>query len=286
MKKYDVIIIGAGPAGISSALYAKRAGLSILVFDNGLSKLESAKEIANYYGTGTISGKKLKENGVLQAKALDIDVINKSVDYIEKDYENNEFVLKDDKETYVSKAVVLATGFAKNTLDKRLEKFKNQNISSCAICDGYFYKDKTVGVLGNSTYALSEAKILSLTSKQVYVLTESKTNFQNFDNIKIIDKKIEKFEGKTKIENIVFKDGSFLPVDGIFVAEGEMDAGDIAKKLGLVLKDNAVLVNEKCETNLKGLYAAGDVTGGLCQVAKAVYQGMVAGLEIVNYIKK
>lgn len=286
MKKYDVIIIGAGPAGISASLYAKRAGLSVLVFDNGLSKLESAKEIANYYGTGTISGKQLKENGILQAKALDIDIINKSVDYIEKDFEKDEFVLKDDKNIYISKTVILASGFAKNKLDKRLENFKNQNISSCAICDGYFYKDKIVGVLGNSTYALSEAKVLSLVAKQVYVLTEHKTNFQNFDNIKIIDKKIDKFEGKTKIESVCFSDGSSLPVDGIFVAEGEMDAGDIAKKLGLVLKNNAVLINEKCETNLKGLYAAGDVTGGLSQVAKAVYQGMISGLEIVNYLKK
>lgn len=285
MKKYDIIIIGAGPAGISSAIYAKRAGSSVCVFDNGESKLEKAKEIANYYGIASISGSKLKKEGIKQAKALGIDVENCAIDFAEKDFENNCFLLKTEKEEYVSKAVIIASGEKQNKVDSRLEKYEKQNISSCAICDGYFYKGKTVGVLGNGTYALAEAKVLSPLAKKVYIFTDGETKLESQGNIEVITNKIVGFSGKTKLEKVEFENKVVI-IDGLFLALGTMDSLDMAKKLGVLAKDNHIVINDKCETNVKGAYSAGDITGGIKQVATAVYQGMIAGLEASKFVKQ
>lgn len=284
MKKYDILVVGAGPAGISSAIYAKRAGCSVCVFDSGKSKLESAKEIANYYGIASISGSKLKKEGIKQAKALGIDVENCAVDFAEKDFENNCFVLKTEKEEYVSKAVIIASGEKQNQMDSRLEKFEKQNISSCAICDGYFYKGKVVGVLGNESYAFQEAKILSRLAKMVYVFTDGETNLKSQDNIVVLQGKVKNFVGKTKLEKVELENQT-VSVDGLFLALGTMDSLDMAKKLGVLVKNNQIVINDKCETNVKGIYSAGDITGGIKQVATAVYQGMIAGLESSKFAK-
>lgn len=284
MKNYDIIVIGAGPGGISSAIYAKRAGANVCVFDSGKSKLESAKEIANYYGIASISGSKLKKDGIKQAKGLGIDIVSCSVDEVEKDFEKNIFIVKTEKEEYVSKTVIIASGEKQNKTDERLEKFKMQNISSCAICDGFFYKGKTVGVLGEKSYALAEAKILSSLAKKVYVFTNGKSDLNSVDNIEIVNGEISDFVGETKIEEVCVC-GKNYKIDGLFVAVGEMDSLDMAKKLGILTKDNHIKVNDKFETNVSGVYAVGDITGGIKQVATAVYQGMVAGLESAKFVK-
>lgn len=284
MEKFDIIVIGAGPAGISSAIYAKRAGASVCVFDSGNSKLESAKEIANYYGIASISGSKLKKDGIKQAKGLGTIVVSCAVNEIEKDFEKNVFILKTEKEEYVSKAVIIASGEKQNAVDLRLEKFKNQNLSSCAICDGFFYKGKIVGVLGEKSYALAEAKILSPLAKKVYVFTNGKSDLQGQGNIEIVNGEISQFVGETKLEEVCIADEKYK-IDGLFLAVGEMDSLDMAKKLGILTKNNHIVINDKCETNVAGVYAAGDITGGIKQVATAVYQGMIAGLESSKFVR-
>ena len=276
MKEFDIIVIGGGPAGISSAIYAKRAGASVCVFDSGKSKLEDAKEIANYYGIASISGSKLKKEGTKQAKNLGITIISCPVDEIEKDFDKDIFVLKTAKEEYVSKAVIIASGEKQNAFDERLNKFRLQNISGCAICDGFLYKGKIVGVLGEKSYALAEAKILSPLAKKVYVFTNGESNLKGQGNIEIVNGEISSFDGKADKK---------YKIDALFVAVGEMDSLDMARKLGILTKDNHIVINEKCETNVKGVYAAGDITGGIKQVATAVYQGMVAGLESSKYVR-
>lgn len=281
MKKYDVLVIGGGPAGISSAIYARRAGASVCVFDMWQGKLEQAKKIANYYGICEISGSKLKKMGIKQAKALGVDVVLSEVVYAEKDYENDCFVLKTTTQQYVAKALIIATGEKQNKIDERLVKYQNQNISSCAICDGFFYKNKVVGVLGSGEYAFAEADILSKVARRVYVFANEDTKLKSLANIEVVPAKELEFLGQTKLEYVRVGDEQF-EIDGLFVATGTMGALDIAKKLGVLVRDNYIVVDEKCKTNIKGVYSAGDITGGIKQIATAVYQGMVAGLESVK----
>lgn len=281
MKKYDVLVIGGGPAGISSAIYARRAGASVCVFDMGQGKLEQAKKIANYYGICEISGSKLKKMGIKQAEALGVDVVLSEVVYAEKDYENDCFVLKTTTQQYVAKALIIATGEKQNKFDERLVKYQNQNISSCAICDGFFYKNKVVGVLGSGEYAFAEADILSEVARHVYVFANEDTKLKSLANIEVVPAKELEFLGQTKLEYVRAGEEQF-EVDGLFVATGTMGALDIAKKLGVLVRDNYIVVDEKCKTNIKGVYSAGDITGGIKQIATAVYQGMVAGLESVK----
>lgn len=281
MKKYDVLVIGGGPAGISSAIYARRAGASVCVFDMGQGKLEQAKKIANYYGICEISGSKLKKMGIKQAEALGVDVVLSEVVYAEKDYENDCFVLKTTTQQYVAKALIIATGEKQNKIDERLVKYQNQNISSCAICDGFFYKNKVVGVLGSGEYAFAEADILSEVARHVYVFANEDTKLKSLANIEVVPAKELEFLGQTKLEYVRAGEEQF-EVDGLFVATGTMGALDIAKKLGVLVRDNYIVVDEKCKTNIKGVYSAGDITGGIKQIATAVYQGMVAGLESVK----
>ncbi len=284
MKKYDIIVIGAGPAGISSAIYAKRAGASVCVFDSGEGRLEQAKKIENYYGFLSISGKKLKKDGIKQAQNLGVDVFFSPVDFVENDFENQKFLVKAGGENFQSKAIVIACGQKTQNIDKRLEKFKNKNISSCAICDGFFYKNKTVGVLGNKTYAKEEAEILSNVAKNVLIFTDGETELKNSKNIQVISKKIVDFVGKEKLEEVVLEDQT-VKIDGLFLALENMGAIDLANKLGILVKNQNIVVNEKCETNVKGIYSAGDVTNSVKQVATAVYQGMIAGLESSKFVK-
>lgn len=284
MKNYDIIVIGAGPAGISSAIYAKRAGASVCVFDSDEGSLKQAKKIENYYGILSVSGKKLKNDGIKQAQNLGVDVLFSPVDFVENDFENQKFVVKAGGEDFQSKAIIIACGQKLQKIDERLEKFKNKNISRCAICDGFFYRGKTVGVLGNKSYAKEEAEVLSKVAKKVFVFTNGETSLKNFKNVQVVSKKIVEFVGNEKLEEVVLENER-VKVDGLFLALENMGAIDLASKLGVVVKNQSIVTNEKCETNVKGVYSAGDVTDGVKQVATAVYHGMIAGLESSKFIR-
>ena len=146
---YDVIVIGAGPAGISASLYAKRSNMNVLVLYNGESNLEKATEIENYYGfVDGISGKELYENGIKQAKNLGVEIRNEEVLYLEKKQENFKVNTADNE--YLSKTVIIATGNKKLKPNiKGIEEFDGKGISYCAICDGFFYRNKNVAIIGN-----------------------------------------------------------------------------------------------------------------------------------------
>lgn len=283
---YDVIIIGAGPAGITAGLYIKRANLNPLIIYNDKSSLEKTEKIENYYGfENGIDGKKLYEDGINQAKNLNIDIKNEEVIKIE--FEENGYNVTTSKNKYNSKVVILATGNKKSTPNiKGIKEFEGKGISYCAICDGFFYKDKNVVVIGSGNYAISETNDLINISKEITILTNGKDAPEiRAENVKINDKEIREIKGKLKVEEIEFVDGSKIKLDGIFVAEGVAGTLEFAKKLGIITKNNKIIVNEKMETNILGIYACGDCTEGLLQISKAVYQGTVAGLEAIKYLK-
>lgn len=283
---YDVIIIGKGPAGISASLYTKRANLNTLVIGNSEGALGKTEKIENYYGfENPINGRELVEKGIKQAENLGVELVTKQVTGIEY---NNSYTVKTIDKDYETKSIIIATGTNRNKSKiPGINEFEGKGISYCAICDGYFFRGKDVAVLGAGEYAISEAEILEQLASSVTILTNGKEPIEvRNDNIKCIDKEIEKFEGnEQKIEKVRFKDNSTMDITGVFVAEGVATSTDLAKKIGIQTKNNTIVVNSEMKTNVPGIFAAGDCTGGLLQISKAIYEGAKAGLSAINYVK-
>lgn len=284
---YDVIIIGSGPAGISASLYTKRANLETLIISKGIGILDKVGNIENYYGLQLgATGKDLQELGEKQAKSLGVEIKKEEVVQIE--YETN-FIVKTLNYNYEAKSVILATGSSRKTPNiKGIKELEGRGISYCATCDAFFFKNKNVGVLGSKEYALHEAEELLPIVKSVTMLTNGEEPInKRADGIEIQEKKIREFRGINSIEEIEFEDNTTKKIDGVFVAIGTASSSDLARKLGVMLDEkNNIIVDNKMQTNLKGLYACGDCTGGTMQIAKAVYEGMVAGMSAIKYLKK
>ena len=284
---YDVIILGAGPAGVSASLYTKRANLETLILYNDESGLEKASLIENYYGfKNGISGKELYETGIEQAKNIGVEVKKEEVVKIENNVEYFNIVTNTNE--YKTKNLILATGNKKNKPKiKGIEKFEGRGVSYCAICDGFFYRNRNVSVLGSGNYAIAETNELINIADNITILTngEKAPEFRA-DNVTIDTKEIEEIDGENKVEEIKFKDGSSLKTDGVFVAQGVAGSSEFAKKLGIITNKDKIVVNENMETNIKGIYACGDCTGGLLQVSKAVYEGAKAGLQVIARVRE
>ena len=289
---YDSIIIGSGPAGISSTVYMVRAGLKVLIISKNQSSLNKAEKIENYYGfEEPISGKKLNEDGIKQAKRLGAEFLEKEVISI-RYYENECYEVlvanqgKDEK--YIAKTIVLATGTNRNRPNIRgIKEFEGKGISYCAICDAPFFRNKDVAVLGNGDYAIGEIEELLPIVKSVTMLTNGLKPIEyRSDKLDINTKPIREFRGTSRIEEIEFEDNSVKEINGVFIAQGTASSVNYKKKLGAMVENNYIVVNEKMETTVPNIYACGDCTGGLLQISKAVYEGTVAGLEIIKKLKK
>ena len=296
---YDIIIIGAGPAGISAALYAKRANLNVALIYAGESQLEKAHKIDNYYGFPEgITGADLYAAGIAQAKNLGITVIQAEVTNIQMD-SPTQYTVSAANTDYSAPAVILATGNKKlRPLIDGITDFEGKGVSYCAICDGFFYRKKTVVVIGNGTFAVSEASHLAHIAGSVTILTDGKDDKEIraalaedagvADKIAVDTRKIASIcgtEDGSKVGGVSFTDGASLAADGVFVALGSAGAADFAKKLGLALKGDSIAADEKMATNAAGIFSCGNANGGLLQVCKAVYEGGVAGLSAVDYVR-
>lgn len=287
---FDVIIVGSGPAGISAGIYLKRAKKDILIISNGKSALEKAEKIENYYGIESISGKDLYKIGLKQAENLQIPIEQDEVTNLT--YDGEDFVITTANREYKSKYVILATGTNRKTPNiKGIKEFEGKGVSYCAICDAFFYRNKNVAVIGNGNYAIHEAKQLKPVAKTVTILTDGKPMIQNrgssdFDlnGFEVDETPIREFRGGNVIEEVEFGNNNTKKIDGVFVAIGTASSTDLARKIGAVIKDNNIVVNENMETSVKGLYACGDCTGGLLQVNKAVYEGAKVAMGIVAKI--
>ena len=287
MKMEKLIIAGAGPAGVSAALYAVRSGITPLVLHKGGGALEKAVKIENYYGLPhPVTGAELYKNGLKQLESFQVPVVEEELLAVEYD---GDYTVRTTEHTYHSKALILATGAKRNPLAlKELKKYEGSGISYCAVCDGFFYRGKEVAVLGNGPYALHEAKVLEPLAAKVTILTNGKEadfNGEDTASIQIETKKVISAGVDETLSYVQLEDESRLPISGLFVALGTADSTDIARKLGLIIENNHILIEPDTSTPLPGLYAAGDCTGGMLQIAKAVYEGAMAGTRAVNYLK-
>lgn len=283
---YDVIIIGAGPAGISSGLYTKRANKETLIIYGEFSNLNKAEKIDNYYGfENGISGKDLYDAGIKQAQNLGIETVKEEV--LKIDINSGTFTVSTDKNEYEGKSIIIAIGTKKNTLNiDGIRKLEGKGVSYCAICDGFFYRNKDVVVIGNGNYAVSETNDLINIAKKVTILTNGeKAPDVRADNVDIVTKNIKEISGENRVEEVRFQDDSSIKTDGVFIAQGTAGATELAKKLGLIMKNGKIAVDENMKTNIDGIYACGDCTGGLLQVSKSVYEGTKAGLAVIDYLK-
>ena len=279
---YDVVIIGSGPAGISAAIYLKRAKKNVIIVSKHKSALQKAEKIENYYGIESISGSELYNTGIKQAERLGIPIDEDEVTNIS--YENNFIVTTVNKE-YQAKYVIIATGTNRVTPNiKGIKEFEGKGVSYCAICDAFFYKNKNVAVIGSGNYAIHEAEQLKPVVNSVTILTNGDKMIENrsSSDFNIDETPIREFRGTNVIEEVEFDNNNTKKLDGVFVAIGTASSTDLARKIGAVIKNNYIVVNDNMETSVKGLYACGDCTGGILQINKAVYEGAKAALDIIK----
>lgn len=284
--KYDVIIIGSGPAGISASLYTARANLKTLIISKGIGILEKVNKIDNYYGLeNTLTGEELQEIGVNQAKKLGVEFAKDEV--VKIDYEEG-FSIETINSKYKAKAVIIATGTSRKAPRiNGIKEYEGKGVSYCATCDAFFFRGKDVAVLGSKEYALHEAEELGRVANSVTILTNGERSVQNRSiQFHIEEKKIKEFRGADSIKEIHFEDNTIKKIDGIFVAMGTATSSDLARKVGARIDEKGnIIVNENMSTNVPNLFACGDCTGGILQIAKAVYEGMVAGMSAIKNIK-
>ena len=196
------------------------------------------------------------------------------------------FKVETPSQGYDAKTVIIATGNKKTSPQiKGIKEFEGKGISYCAICDSFFFRNKRIGIIGNGNFALSEAKILKNVTNDITIFTDGHA-LEKTTEFNVNNKKISEIIGENKVSGIKFEDDSIEKLDGIFIALGEASAIDFAKTLGIITEGTNIKVNENMETNVKGIYACGNITGGLLQVNKAVYEGAVAGLAATKYIKE
>ncbi len=287
---YDIIIIGKGPAGISSALYTLRAGYSTLIIAKDWGNLEKAEKIQNYYGLeSTPTGKELLETGVRQALTLGAEVKDDEVVGL-SGFETIE--VKGKKGVYEGKALILCMGSPKRKFPaKDIEKFEGAGISYCAVCDGFFYKKKKLALIGYTGYMAHEAQELMDITDDITIITNgrsldmSKKEMEMIKGIPVSEEKVKGFYGDEILGGIEFESGRREEYAGVFIAYGSASAMEMAMKTGLLTESGAIVVDSDQRTNLPHVFAAGDCTGGFKQIAVAVGAGAVAAKSAMEYLR-
>lgn len=282
----DIIIIGGGPAGASAAIYAARGGRDVLIVNKPGSSLEKAHLIQNYYGfPQAIPGPQLLERGLEQAKNLGAEVLEAEVVGLGF---GSSLEVSTTQGDFAAKAVIIATGLPRQTPNiPGLKEFDGQGVSYCAICDGFFCRGRDVAVLGSGSYALHEAQDLRPVAASVTLLTNGEAAPADApDWLKVDTRRIAAFKGETLLDTVAFENGEALPIFRLFVAQGSAGSTALARKIGAVTQGNHISVDESMATNVPGLFAAGDCTGSLAQVAQAVADGAKAGLSAAKYVRE
>lgn len=292
---YDIIIIGAGPAGMTAALYAARANKKVLILEalNYGGEIINTLNIENYPVEESISGFDFATKLYNQIINLGVEVKLEKVLSI-----NEEKQIKTNKNTYTTKSIIIATGLSNRKLDLPLEEeLTGKGISYCATCDGAFFKGKDVAVVGGGNTALEDALYLSNICNKVYLI-HRKNSFRadavtidkvlNQNNIKVLyDSIITKLNGNTNLESIEINNNETLSVKGLFIAIGKIPNLDYLNNLIKTNNEGYIKSNELCHTNIEGIFVAGDIREkSLRQLVTATSDGAIAATEAIKYINK
>jgi thioredoxin reductase (NADPH) len=293
---YDLIIVGSGPAGLSAAVYAARYKLKTLVIGQIPGGMAAeAYEICNLISYQKIRGFDLSIKMKTHVEMLGIEIVPAMVTSIEK---KDLFEVNTQKKKYFSKKLLLAMGSKKRKLNIKDEnKFLGKGISYCATCDAAFFRDKIVTVIGGSDVALTAALLLSEFAKKVYLSYRQKEFFRaeptwidavkNNDKIEVIfNSNVVELIGENFLEKIKLDTGRFLDSNGLFIEIGSFPNSKIASNLGIKTENGFIVVNKEQKTNIKGIFAAGDITNNnLKQIITAAAEGAVAATQAYHEIK-
>ena len=295
---YDIVIIGSGPAGLQAALHAGRRKTKVAVLGKLKNSSLSRAHLENYCCMDNqMLGHEMLEQGKKQALRSGAVFYEEDVLDIENDDDGRFSVFMESEKILKTKALILSMGISRNRLNVSGEKdFLGKGVSYCVDCDGGFFKSRTVAVVGNESAAASGAMTLLLIADKVHLIYQDllvndslKNQVEQSDIITHPGRWVKAVEGKDDVERVILENGESIDVDGVFIELGAKGALELASKLGVTLDPENfkyILTNKKQETNIPGVYAAGDICGPPWQVAKAVGEGCIAGLEAAAYAKK
>jgi len=297
-KTYDLIVLGGGPTGIGCAIYAARFAMDVLVVGKIFGGLIATTHLVeNYPGITSTSGQGLMDMFKEHMNSLSIPYITDEIRSIEK--ADDHFILHSFFQKFKAKSVVIATGSERKKLGiPGEEEFAGRGVSYCATCDGPFYKDKTVCVIGGSDSAAKEALFLSQNVKKVYIIYRgeeiraepiNKKRVEKNHKIEIIYRtNIVEIKGDNTVKSVIFDKGTEFEVDGVFIEVGSIPNSDLAKRIGVKTNEkDEIIINRKSETNIPGIFAAGDVADApFKQAITGVAEGVVAAYSAFDFIKE
>ena len=304
MEKYDIVIVGAGPGGLTAGIYAGRQGTKNLILDKGFAGGigREVPQMENYPGFDNISGlelvEKMKEQAIKNCELHE----NENVSEIIKNDDEYRFTIKTDKDSYLSKTVILATGSSHRELNAKGEdEFKGKGVSYCATCDGFFFQGRDIIMVGGGNSALQEALYLNNLGANV-TLVHRRDEFRAQKHLQdqiheeginvIYNAVVEEIKGDMLVESVVLKDTQTgeltdLPISGIFISVGYIPHTELADQLGVDLDESGhIIIDKEQKTNVDYVYAIGDVCVGLKQWVVACGEGAVAATSAYHDLKK
>ncbi|WP_434293773.1 NAD(P)/FAD-dependent oxidoreductase [Clostridium botulinum] len=282
-KRYDIAIIGSGPAGLEAAINAKIRNKDIIIFGNKelSSKLVKAPKINNYLGFYDISGNELKDKFIDHIDKMGIEITFERINNV---YAMGEyFALMVNEKMYEAKTVILATGVEYGKALKGEEEFLGKGVGYCATCDAPLYKNKTVAIIGYNKEAEEEANFVSELASRLYYIPMYRSDYELSEKVEVINDKPIEIVGKQHVEKLILKD-SEVEADGIFVLKDSISPSQLVP--GLEMEDEHIKVDRKMKTNISGCFAAGDCTGKPYQYIKSAGEGQTAALSAVSYLDK
>jgi thioredoxin reductase (NADPH) len=287
------MIIGTGPAGLQAAIHAARGKATVTLIGKIADSAMYGAHVENYFGIkGKADGSGILDDGLSQALSFGAKHIGENVTSMERSGDTFTATTENDLKI-TAKAVILAPGVSRKKLNIPGEKeFFGKGVSYCAACDCNFYKGKRVAVIGDESEAAASAELMTAYASKVFWITKDTrasgimVKKAKDAGVEMINETPAEIMGGEKVTRLRFIDTSMINVDGVFIELGARSSSDLAMDIDVMPNaDGTINVNEKCETPVKGVYACGDVTGKPWQIAKAVGQGAVAGINATAYVK-
>jgi thioredoxin reductase (NADPH) len=301
-KILDIIIVGAGPAGLASAIYSARYGLDIMIISKEAGGLAStAHKICNYPGFNEISGFELMNKFLEQVRNLNVPLVYEEVLKIEKN-KDKLFVIETYENKYFSRKVIFAGGMTRKKLGvKGEDEFYGKGVSYCATCDAGFFKNKKVAIIGGSDAALTSAILLSEYASEVYIIyrkdkfyraekawiqiVEQNPRIKSIFNEEVLE--IIGDENNKKVKKLLLKNSGEFDIDGVFIEIGSEPNLNVIQFLNVEEEDGFIKTNKQQQTNIPGFYAAGDITNcNLKQIVTAASQGAISAFSCFEELKK